>query len=169
MKVNTVLKAALAAGLLGVAVLAQAGVEVRFVNPDRFTDAGRDEAQRQQTLQGIEQHLITAGSKQLTSGQDLLIEVLDVNLAGEEQPIPSRGAMLRVLRRATTPGMQLRYTLSRGGVVLRSGENRLSDLGYLDGINRYQTSDTLRYEKSMLDDWLRVEFSQVLASVKTAP
>lgn len=160
-------KTAVMLSLLCAAAGAMAGVDVRFVSPDRFIDIGRDEAQRQQALQGLEAHLKAVGDKRVTSSQTLLIEVLDVNLAGEEHPMPSRGAMLRVLRGATPPSMQVRYTLSEGGVALRSAENRLSDLGYLDGINRYHVSDSLRYEKAMVDGWFRTEFS--LTTAKTSP
>jgi len=159
-------KIAVMLGLLGAAAGALAGVDVRFVSPDKFIDIGRDEAQQQQVLQGLESHLKVAGDKRVSGSQSLLIEVLDVNLAGEERPIPSRGSMLRVLRGATPPSMQVRYTLSEGGVVLRSGESRLNDLGYQDGINRYQGSDALRYEKAMIDDWFRTEFS--LTTAKTS-
>ncbi|TDP59030.1 DUF3016 family protein [Roseateles toxinivorans] len=160
-------KIAVMLGLLGAAAGALAGVDVRFVSPDKFIDIGRDEAQQQQVLQGLEAHLKAVGDKRVSRSQTLLIEVLDVNLAGDERLIPSRGAMLRVLRGATPPSIQLRYTLSEAGIVLRSGESRLSDLGYQDGFNRYSGSDALRYEKAMVDDWFRSEFS--LASAKAAP
>jgi len=161
-------KTAVMVGLFCAAGGAMAGVDVRFVSPDKFIDIGRDESQQQQVMQGLEAHLKALGSKQFTASQTLLIEVLDVNLAGEEHPIPSRGAMLRVLRAATPPSMQLRYTLSEAGVVLRSAESRLSDLGYQDGINRYQGSDALRYEKAMVDGWFKTEFSGVLDVAKTS-
>lgn len=159
-------RAAVVLGLLCAAAGAMAGVDVRFVSPDKFLDIGRDETQQRQVLQGLEAHLKAAGDKRVSASQTLLIEVLDVNLAGEERPVPSRGTMLRVLRGATPPSMQLRYTLSEGGVVLRSAESRLSDLGYQDGFNRYSGSDALRYEKAMVDGWFRSEFS--LASAKAA-
>nr|WP_316644409.1 DUF3016 domain-containing protein [uncultured Roseateles sp.] len=160
-------KAAVVLGLLCLALGARADVEVRFVSPEKFIDIGHDEAQQQQVLQGLEAHLKAVGNKRLTASQTLLIEVLDVNLAGDERPIPSRGAMLRVLRSATPPSMQVRYTLSDGGIVLRSGESRMSDLAYQDGINHYHGSDALRYEKAMVDDWFRTEFS--LTTAKTSP
>ncbi|MBT9504396.1 MAG: DUF3016 domain-containing protein [Burkholderiaceae bacterium] len=160
-------KTAVMLGLWCLAFGAWADVDVRFVSPDKFIDIGRDDAEQQQVLQGLEAHLKAAGDKRVSGSQRLLIEVLDVNLAGEERPIPSRAAMLRVLRGATPPSMQVRYTLSEGGVVLRSAESRLSDLGYQDGINRYHVSDSLRYEKAMVDGWFRSEFS--LASTKTSP
>ncbi len=49
--------------------------------------------------------------------------------------------------------MTLRYTLSRGDQVLASGEDRLVDMNFMMSVNIYASSDPLRYEKAMLDDW----------------
>ena len=135
-----------------------------FREARQFIDIGRDDDQQQQVLRGLVAHLKAVGDKQVSSSQNLLIEVLNVNLAGEEHLIPSRAAMLRVLRRATPPSIQVRYILSEGGVALRSAVSRLSALGYQDGTNRYHRSDALRYEKAMVYTWFRTEFSGVLAS-----
>ena len=47
----------------------------------------------------------------------------------------------------------LRYTLTENGQVLRSGEAKISDMNYLHRINRHWDSESLRYEKRMLDEW----------------
>ena len=43
------------------------------------------------------------------------------------------------------------------GTTLRKGEANLSDLAYLNR-GTPNSNDPLRYEKRMLDDWLRSEF-----------
>ncbi len=58
-----------------------------------------------------------------------------------------------MVRDITWPRMTLRYTLSRGDQVLASGEDRLVDMNFMMSVNIYASSDPLRYEKAMLDDW----------------
>jgi hypothetical protein len=66
---------------------------------------------------------------------------------------------IRVLRGgADWPTMELQYSLEQDGKVLASGTDRLSNMMYLDRMNRYTDSDTLRYEKPMVDEWFKKNF-----------
>ena len=92
-------------------------------------------------------------------GEDLQVEVVDLDMAGRLIPNFRASQDLRVLRGgADWPHMKLRYTLSANGQVISSGEEQLSDMAYLDHINRYSDGDTLRYEKRMIDDWFNKKF-----------
>lgn len=137
---------------------ASAAVEVRFIEPDNYVDVRSNSRDREQVLGALDAHLRQLGDKQLP-GKDLLIEVTDIDLAGEVEPRGRLMQEVRVLRNITRPAMSLRYVVSEGGRELRRGEARLSDLGYLDRANRYFESDSIRYEKRMLDDWFKVEFA----------
>ena len=54
------------------------------------------------------------------------------------------------------PQMHLRYTLESQGKVLQSGDERLTNLSYMDRVSSYSSSnDPLRYEKQMIDDWFK--------------
>jgi len=158
MKKTTELMAALALALS--AGIAAAAVEVRFVEPEKYSDAGdfagyRD---REQTLKDIQAHFRELGDK-LLPGKDLLIEVTDVDLAGSVEPVGRRMEMLRILRSTGRPAMELRYVLREGGKEIGSGTARLSDMSYLESSNRYSSSDPIRYEKKMMDAWFRSEFT----------
>jgi hypothetical protein len=89
----------------------------------------------------------------------LKIEVTDVDLAGREDPM-RRGAMeVRVMDgRTDWPRMRLRYQLEQNGKVIASGNAALSDMSYLQRINRYSSNDALRYEKKMIDEWFEDTF-----------
>lgn len=142
------------------ATWASAAVEVRFVEPDKYSDIGdfagyRD---REEVLKEIQAHFRVLGDK-LLPGKDLLIEVTDIDLAGNVEPVGRRMEMLRIMRSTGRPAMELRYTLSEGGKEIRQGKARMSDLNYLDSSNRYSSSDPIRYEKKMMDDWFRKEFA----------
>jgi hypothetical protein len=39
--------------------------------------------------------------------------------------------------------------------VRKAGEERITDMMYLQGHNRYDSGASLRYEKQMLDRWFR--------------
>jgi hypothetical protein len=55
--------------------------------------------------------------------------------------------------------MRVRYVLSEGRKVIASGEELISDHFYLSRYGMASSSDPLRHEKSMLDDWFRQKFS----------
>lgn len=127
-----------------------AGVKVRFVNPDRYTDA--EASGRAGALAEFRAYLETLGSRYLAPGQTMSIDILDIDLAGQVEP-RSRGTEVRVMRDVTPPRIRLRYTLSGKGGGTRSGEDVLSDLSYQSGgrspIGQYA------YEKALLSDWFR--------------
>ena len=131
-----------------------AGVKVRFINPERYTDADAyGGGSREATLAEFRAYLETLGRRLLAPGQNLSIDVLDIDLAGQDEP-RARGTETRVMRDVTPPRIKLRYTLSGGGRRTTSGGDDLSDMNYLmnpsGGLGgRYG------YEKALLDDWFR--------------
>lgn len=140
---------ALAAG--GTA-MAAGRIEVSFVQPERFADIGRSSAEQQRTLDTLREHMQSL-APQLPDGQTLRLEVLDVDLAGEIDPTRT-GQEVRVLRgRADWPRINLRYTLTQGGRTLKSGEERLADMSYLDQATRMQMAASLPYEQRLIGRW----------------
>ncbi len=154
------------AGLLAAlaAPASAADLAVAFVHPETYTDAAyshslASERDRAEVQRDIEQHLQRLAERSLPAGDALRIEVLDIDLAGHFEPFRFRGADVRIVRDISAPRIKLRYTLSRGGQVLAQAEERLTDLGFLMGFNRYPASDRLRYEKAMLDEWFDKRFA----------
>ncbi len=151
-------RAMLAALSLAASSAAWAGVSVSYVHPEKFSDLPFAVADREQVLQELNGHFLALGKK-LPAGQNLAIQIDDIDLAGREEP--SRRAIngIRVLRGgADWPRISLRYTLEADGKVLRSGTGELADMDYLGHINGYASGDSLRYEKRMIDDWFAKEF-----------
>lgn len=140
--------------LLAHPVWAAGLVEVRFVQPERFSDAGRNPIERDRALASLSAHLRELG-RQLPDGQQLKVDVLDVDLAGEE--VVRNGRDLRILRGgADVPSLAVRWTLEQGGRTVRSGDDRLTDLGYLSGRMPSNASlSDLPYEKALLTRWFQ--------------
>lgn len=154
------------AGLLAAlaASASAADLTVTFVHPETYTDAGyshslASERDRAEVQRDIERHLQRLAERSLPAGDALRIEVLDIDLAGHFEPFRFRGADVRIVRDISAPRIKLRYALSRGGQVLAQAEERLTDLGFLMGYNRYPAGDRLRYEKAMLDAWFDKRFA----------
>lgn len=143
-----------AAGLLALAAgTASAGVTVNYIEPDRFTDVPFASWERDETLKELTEHFAKLGA-QLPPGQNLRVDITDVDLAGREYP--TRGVRdLRVIRSNSVdwPRIDLRYTVEQDGRVLRSGEAQLRDMSFMDRVTRASDSDNLRYEKRMIDEW----------------
>jgi hypothetical protein len=133
----------------------QAAVTVTYDHPEKFTDLPFTRWDREQALKDLTAHFQKLG-KALPPGQDLKIDVLDVDLAGREQPSRRGAHEIRVLRgEADWPRIHLRYALEEGGKVIKSGDEEISDMMYLQRLPRYADGDTLQYEKQMLDDWFK--------------
>lgn len=142
------------AGLLALAAAgASAATTVNYIKPEHFSDLPFDPWERDNVLQQITDHFNELG-KQLPEGQDLHIDVLDIDLAGREYPNAHQGRNIRIMKgTADWPRMELRYSVEQNGQVIKSGEARLQDMDYQNHLNRYFDSDPLRYEKQMIDDW----------------
>jgi hypothetical protein len=153
---NTLIKqAAIAAVLLLGAGSASAGATVTFSQPEQFTDVPSTFWERERILKHLTKHFDVLAA-QLPAGQELQVEVLDLDMAGRFWPGRTIAHELRILNGgADWPHMKLRYTITQGGTVVKSGEENLSNMSYMHRMNRYVSGDSLRYEKQMLDDWFK--------------
>ena len=154
------MKRILMGSILAVAAgLAQAGAaEVRFTDPDRFSDGGRYVGEAEHFRADLAAYLNKLAVKHLPADQTLLVEVIDIDLAGEPR-MNGRLDNPRVLRgRADVPHIDLRYTLKAGDQVLASGEDALADLGYMNSSLVLTSFESLPYEKRMLTRWFAQRF-----------
>jgi len=88
----------------------------------------------------------------LPAGEVLHVDVLDVDLAGYVRH--GRRGDVRVNNgRADAPRIHLRYTLESQGRVIRSGEDRLVDLAYIEPTGSWRSHGQFYYEKRMLSGW----------------
>lgn len=145
--------AAAVAGLCLANGVAHAAVTVNYINPDKMTDVPRFETER--TSMEIDlREFFEEQAKQMPAGQDLKIDILDIDLAGEVFPrVPVRD--VRVTKGSYDfPRIHLRYSIEQEGKVLRSGERELADRNYQLNINNYR-NEMYSYEKQMLGEWFK--------------
>lgn len=128
---------------------------VTFTAPENYVDMPYSRYERDDLLKEMADHFIKL-AKRLPDGQELKVEVTDLNLAGELLPTTRYPRDYRVLRGgADFPTMKLRFSVIENGQVIASGEEYINDMAYLHRVNRYFTGDPLRYEKQMVDDWFK--------------
>ena len=154
---SLLMKSALS-GLFALAAgAASAGVTVKYVESDKFVDLPYDTAERKQVLRELTSHFGKLDTR-LAQGQELVIEVTDIDLAGGQYPQTKHGDEMRVMRGVgDAPSMNLRFALVDNGQVIRAGNSRLADTNYLQRVGRFANSDPLRTEKKMIDDWFSVD------------
>lgn len=138
-------------------------IQVIFSDPDKYTDAkdsymGSDKG-RDAILDQLKDYLTTRAPRYLAEGQRLTITVTDVDLAGEFEP--GRGPRwdeVRIVKDIYPPRINLSFQLTDAdGNVVKSGTRKLQDMDFMMNLS-INTNDSLRYEKTMLDDWLSHEF-----------
>lgn len=156
---RTTMVSALLATLLAAGAAHAAGrADVRYVAPERFTDAGFGNAERERTQQLLTRELERL-ARRLPDGQLLTVEFTDVDLAGELDWLsPQR---LRVMGQLPdAPRLTLRFTLSSSsGQVLSQGEERLVDLAYLDRRAGLRRDHALPYESRLLGEWFETRIA----------
>lgn len=135
---------------------ASAGVaKVTFVEPEKFSDVPFAHWDRERVLVELRSHFDKL-AKRLPADQQLNVEVTDLDLAGQTWPTSFRGQDIRIMTGgADWPHMTLRYTITQGAQVIKSGEEDLSDMGYQQHMSRHGGSDVLYYEKRMIDQWFK--------------
>ncbi len=141
-----------------------ARTEVVFFEPEKFTDvrdswAGVSERARDATLDELSAYLVKQANFLLAPGQRLKITITDVALAGNFEPW--RGpewSDVRIVRDIYPPDIKLSFQLTDAdGHVLKQGDRNLRDLGFMMRLS-IDLSDRLRFEKALIEDWVRDEF-----------
>jgi hypothetical protein len=135
-------------------------VNVHYKDPQRFTEAKRSFGMHlvdaDDYLKPLKEYIAQRASRILAPGQRLDIEVTDVDRAGEYEPW--RGPRMddvRIVKDIYPPRIDLDFTLvGADGKVLRKGIRKLRDPAFLSH-NFAADQDSLRYEKGLIDSWLR--------------
>ena len=134
-----------------ITLILAAAATVTFADTGKMTDVPHNFRDRENMEYQFREHLDQLAAK-LPAGQELKVDFLDIDLAGDEFP---RVAVqnIRVLKgQADWPRLHLRYSIEQDGRVVSSGERQLANPSYLMTVNRYG-SDMYSHEKQMLDDW----------------
>ena len=136
-------------------------VEVEYLQPEKFTDAGRywgGERGREATLAALARHIRQATARLLPDSQRLKVEITDLDMAGAFEPWRKQAGDARIVRSVYPTRVGLRFRLSAAdGSVLKEGARELRDPGRALDAAAYR-DDPLRYEKALIDGWLEREF-----------
>jgi hypothetical protein len=146
-----------------------ARVAVVFEQPQHFTDMRYTQAEQTSValLNELHKFMCEMGKRYVPIGLQAEIKVTDIDLAGDFEPW--RGPQfdqVRITRDIYPPRLSLEFRLidDSGGVV-SEGKRELRDIGYQSRLVR-PPDDYLRYEKDILHDWFRSEFSGPRHAVK---
>lgn len=140
----------------------EGAVSVEWTDPAQFSDLrfsnNRWEAQQGDWVTSLARHLQERAEARLPAGQQMDVTITDIQRAGRYEPWAGINySHVRVMRDIYPPRMTLNVRITGAdGQVLSEGERRLSDMSYLQSSSLNNT-DNLRFEKRMIDDWLRRE------------
>lgn len=144
-------------------------VEVNYDHPENFTDLKdaympTDKGQ-QAYMEEIREYVQKTAGRRLPDGQKLSITFTDIDMAGDFEPWRGPSATdVRIVKAIYVPRMKFTYrvTDANGGVV-KDGSANITDLNFqMNSATMLDTSDPLRYEKRLLDDWIRNELGPVV-------
>jgi len=152
------------------AVSAQA-VEVEFLEPTDFTDftasSLKSEKSQKSYIEDLTRHLESRLAHQIAPHHVVQIVITDVDMAGEFEPWRRAGLDdVRIVKDLYPPRIDLSFqVLDDAGEVVRAGERKLRDLGFMYTVHPTLSSDPLRHEKELLNSWVRREFKDLYADV----
>jgi DUF3016 family protein len=153
----------IAAATLAASGAHAATAEINFVNPEKFTDVGKryQWVEGDTALAGLRDYLVKQAAERLPADQKLVIDVTDVDLAGQYDPRQLASRQVRVVKQDHPPRMDLSFRLlAADGTVLQEGERNLRDYGFMTSPSLGFENDYLRYEKAMLEEWMQREFGK---------
>ncbi len=137
-------------------------IAVVFVQPQHFTDVRYSKAEPNSValLDALHTFMGKMGERYVPAGMQLEIKVTDIDLAGDFEPWrgPQFG-YVRITREIYPPHISLEFRLTDDSSnVVSAGNRDISDIAYQARLVR-PPDDYLRYEKAILRDWFRNEFS----------
>lgn len=145
--------------LIGAPDTAEADVTVTYVSPEKFHDREfRQERTRASALAEFDKAFERLAVRYLPATQDLAIEVLDIDLAGDFEPWNFEYRDVRIMRNTTPPRIRFRYTLTEIGKVVTQGEVRLSDMNYLSRPGAANDTERFAHDKRLVEYWFRKTF-----------
>ena len=136
-------------------------VSVSWEDPAQFSEVrhsgNRYAASQGNWLNNLATHMRKEAEEILPAGHRLELTIVDIKRAGQYEPwLGQRMQDTRIVRDMYPPRMTLRFReMDAGGSVLAEGERKLSDPAFLMKSSPISDSDPLRYEKRMVDSWLR--------------
>lgn len=144
-------------------------VAVEWADPTGFSDlrlsGNRWQARRGDWVVDIAEHLRRSAERELPPGATLDVSIRDIHRAGRYEPW--NGPQLdhvRVVKHTYPPRIDLDFVLrDAAGNVVAEGARELRDMGFMSRAGSAFASDALRYEKQLLDDWLRRDLKPALA------
>jgi len=138
-------------------------VYVEFIAPENFTDVkdGFTPTAKGQAanIEEIRRYLVVTAERYVPEGYRLSIAVTDIDLAGDYEFWGRAGREnIRLVKSIYPPRIELSFSLiNSSGAVVQEGQRHLYDLNFQMRLDNRQ-NDPLRYEKSLIDEWLRGEF-----------
>ena len=144
--------------------LAESGpVSVSWTDPASFSEIRQSGNQWAAAdgnwLQDLAQYMRKQAQQQLAPGERLDLTIVDIKRAGQYEPWHRYDMQnVRIIRDMYPPRMTVdfrRYDPS--GAVVAEGERKLNDPAFLLNVSPINVTDPLRYEKRMIDSWLRRE------------
>ncbi|MBS0225456.1 MAG: DUF3016 domain-containing protein [Proteobacteria bacterium] len=133
-------------------------VNVSWADPASFSEHSCDFApggRDAEWVSDLAKYTRERADKSLPAGAHLDVHFIDIDRAGECRP--TMGVeQIRIIRDMYPPRITLHYRLSGNGVVAADADAKLSDLAFMmNPPGLPGNSDPLRYEKRVVDDWLR--------------
>ncbi len=145
-------------------------VAVQWRDPAAFSDirlsTNRWEARRGDWVVQLAEHVRARAERVLPPGSTMDVTIRDIRRAGMYEPW--RGAQMdhvRIIKDHYPPRIDLDFVLrDPGGAVVAEGTRELRDMGFLNRASSTMSNDALRYEKQLIDDWLRRELRDTVAN-----
>ena len=146
---------------------ADSRIEVVYDHPENFTDLkdsefGNDKV-RDAYMRELKEHLDSRAPRYLAEGQKLSVTITDVDMAGDFEPWRGpRFSDVRIVKDIYPPRINLSFKLTdANGMVIKEDKRELRNMAFQMTSTLAFRDDPLRYEKELLDDWLRIEFGPV--------
>ena len=139
-------------------------VLVNWNDPANFSDTRsnlcRNRVKPEEWLGQLARYVENRADRAIASGQTLKVTITDIQRAGQCEPW--RGPNLddvRIIKDIYPPSISLHFVLAdANGHVVNEGDRTLRDSAFMHRDNMLNKDDPLRFEKRLLDDWLRKEF-----------
>jgi hypothetical protein len=140
-------------------------VEVTWAPFETLSEVKQNQMQRgwlrpEEWTKQLGNYLSERASARLPPGQQLEVVIDDIKLAGDFEPWRGpRAQDIRVMKDIYPPRIDLHYRLiGADGKPLCESQSKLRDLSYLQNNVIPTDTDPLRYDKHMIDTWIRTEF-----------